>query len=125
MNDVAAAGPEAYLQRIVASFNECVRLRDFSPFVENFCEDAVLEFDGIPDPPIAGKRGIAMRYREDPPDDQVFVTRWKAQGDRISAEFRWRDIPEATGGCFVIDRRGEQIAHLTVAYGGPASRCFR
>lgn len=124
MNDVAAAQPREYLDGLVELFNASVRAHDFSRFVERFCDDAVLEFDGIPDPPVEGKAAIAVRYREDPPDDQIRVTRWKADGERITAEFRWHDIPEATGGCFIVERRGEKIAHLTVAYGGPATRCF-
>ena len=124
MNDATATEPGPYLDRLIAIFNESVSARDFSRFVDEFCDDAVLEFDGIPDPAVEGKAAIAARYRDDPPDDQIRVTRWKAERERITAEFRWRDIPEATGGCVIIDRRGEKIAHLTLAFGGPAIHCF-
>lgn len=124
MNEARHAQPGAYLDRLVATYNVAVRQRDFSRFVDEFCNDAVLEFDGIPDPPIAGKEGIGLRYREDPPDDQIFVTRSKFERNRITAQFRLRDIPEATGGCFIIDLRGDKIARLTIAFGGPATRCF-
>ncbi|HEV3153504.1 MAG TPA: nuclear transport factor 2 family protein [Candidatus Baltobacteraceae bacterium] len=125
MTEGADVQPASYLERFVALFNTGVRTHDFSQFLEYFSDDAVLEYDGVPDPPLLGKPAIVQRYRDDPPDDQIRVVRWKAERDRITAEFRWNDIPEARGGCFVIDRRGEKISHLTVAFGGPATRCFK
>ncbi len=119
-----AQATEAFLDRFVGLFNAGVRHHDFSEYLASFAQDAVLEFDGVPDPALYGKAAIAERYRDDPPDDQITVVRSKIAGDRIMAEFRWHDIPEATGGCFVIDLRNGKISYLTVAFGGPASRCF-
>lgn len=121
----AAGRDEAYLDETVASFNAAVRKGDFREFVERFAEDAVLEFDGIPDPVLCGKAAIAQRYVDNPPDDQITIVRWKTQGQSIVAQFRWNDIPEASGGCFIIDRRGDLISHMTVAFGGPETRCFK
>lgn len=126
MTQPATAQPtEAFLDRFVAMFNDAVCRCDFTDYLSFFREDAVLEFDGVPDPALAGKTAIAQRYRDTPPDDQIRVVRSKFEGGRIMAEFRWHDIPEATGGCFVIDLHDGMIAHLTVAFGGPSSRCFR
>ena len=120
-----AGEPQAYLDHVVSLFNQAVREHDFSRFVDLFCDDAVLEFDGVPDPPLSGKPAIALRYRENAPDDEIRIDQWRTEPGRLVAAFRWRDIPEAIGGCFVIERRGDCISHLTVAYGGPATRCFK
>lgn len=111
---------ETLLQRLVATFNEGVRTSDFSKLVDLFAPDAVLEFEGVNDyGPFYGREAIAVRFRTDPPDDQIRVTRWKTKGEQIVAEFKWFDIPEAIGGCLILTPRGEAIAHATVAYGGP------
>lgn len=125
MTESTSATAQDFLDHFVSVFNASVRRGNFADFVRLFAGDAVLEYDGIPDPPIEGIAAIARRYQENPPDDEIRVIRWKAQGDRIMAEFRWCDIPEASGGCCIIQLRGGEIAHLTVAFGGPASRCFR
>lgn len=111
---------EAFLQRVVSAFNASVQCGDFSTFVDLFAGDAVLEFEGINDyGPFTGRQAIAAKFATDPPDDQIRVTRWKTHGGRIVAEFKWRDIPEAIGGCLIVTPREERIAHITVAFGGP------
>jgi len=125
MREPATEAAGTFLEHVVTLFNGGVRSGDFSHYLELFADDAVLEFDGIPDPPLAGRDAIAQRYRDNPPDDQIRIKRSKLEGARIVAEFQWRDIPEASGGCFILERRGEKIAHLTIAFGGPATRCFR
>lgn len=112
-----------FLERHVELFNQAVHSGDFQAFMETFADDAILEFEGVPDwGPFQGKAAITRRYYEDPPDDEVRVLRWKYERGRIVAEFRWKDIPEARGGCIVITPRAGKVARLTIAYGGPATR---
>lgn len=114
---------EELLQRHVAAFNAGVRTGDFSAFVDQFTDDAVMDFEGIPESgPFVGRVAIAERYLSDPPDDEILVKRWKIEGDKIVAEFYWSDIREAIGGCFSIVPRDRKIARLTIALGGPSCR---
>jgi hypothetical protein len=111
------------LERCIGAFNEGVRTGDFSAFLENFTEDAVLDFEGIPDwGPFEGRDAITVRIERDPPDDEIKVMRWRYDRDRICAEFRWKDIPEARGGDMLIVPRDGLIQRLTIAFGGPATR---
>lgn len=119
---VTGTPAEAFLQRAVAAFNLGVRTRDFSTFLDLLDDDAVLDFEGIPDGPVAGRAAISERYREDPPDDEICIRRWRDEGSRIVAEFIWCDIPEARGGDLILYPRNDRIARITVVYGGPASR---
>jgi hypothetical protein len=114
---------EELLHRTVDAFNTGVRTGDFTTLVDMFADDGVLDFEGIPERgPIVGRDEIAAHYRENAPDDQIRVTRWKIKDDAIAAEFMWRDAPEAIGGCFFIEPRGDRVARLTIALGGPRSR---
>lgn len=111
-----------FVERIVTAYNAGVRTRDFSRLIELFADDAVLDFEGTPDwGPFEGKVAIAQRIRSDAPDDEIRVTRWKTKNGSICADFMWTDIPEGRGGTILVVPRGEQIAHLTLAFGGPAS----
>lgn len=111
-----------FLELYVALYNAAVRSGEADAMLERFADDAILDFEGVPDwGPFEGKAAISQRFYENPPDDEVRVTRWKYDRGRIVAEFRWKDIPEARGGCFVITPRAGKIAHLTVALGGPAA----
>jgi hypothetical protein len=112
-----------FLERVVGVFNACVRCGDFTALVNLFDDDAVLDFEGIPERgPVAGKAAIKQHFRFDPPDDEIRVTRWKWDRGHIYARFVWQDIPEAMGGCVDIEPREEKIARLTLAFGGPAAR---
>lgn len=114
---------EQVLRRWVEVFNTAVRTGDFTLLVALFTEDAVVDFEGIPERgPIEGQDAIAAHYHENPPDDEIRVKRWKTNGDSIAAEFLWSDVPEAVGGCFFLEPRGGRISRLTVALGGPRCR---
>ena len=115
---------QAFLGRLVRAYNSAVRAGDFTTFVALFTDDATLEIEGVPEGPIAGRAAIAAHYRETQPDDEIRVMRWKAEPQRILAEFCWSDIPEAPGGCFILEPQGDKIARLTIALGGP-DRCWR
>jgi hypothetical protein len=125
MQSVSPTSEEAgkLLERLVARFNAAVRTCDFSEYLELFTEDAAIDFEGVPERgPIEGKAALVAHFRDDPPDDQIRVTRWKYDGMRVIAQFVWTDIPEASGGVFVIVLRDHQISRLTLAFGGPAAR---
>lgn len=114
---------EALLDACVRAFNAGVQERTFEKFLELFTEDAVLEFEGINDwGPFEGRDAIAARIERDPPDDQIRVTRRRVWADRIVAEFRWNDIPEARGGDLLLAVRDGRIARLCIAFGGPSTR---
>lgn len=113
----------ALLERQVAAYNAAVRSGDFSHFVALFTDDAVVDFEGVPERgPLVGREAIAENYRENPPDDEIRVKRWKLKDGKIAAEFYWRDIPEAIGGCIIIEPRDDKVARLTIAVGGPGCR---
>lgn len=112
------------LERCIALYNAGVRTRDFSGFLALLTEDAVLEFEGIPERgPLTGKNAIAQHLRDDPPDDELKVTRWKTDGAQIVAQFSWTDIPES-GGCLLVRARDSRAEHITIVLGGPR-RAFR
>jgi hypothetical protein len=116
------------LDRLVTLFNDGVRRRDFSEYVNVFDDDAVVDFEGVPERgPLEGKAVIFQRYQDDLPDDEIRITRWKYDRDagRILAQFVWKDIPEGRGGALVLVPRGDKIARLTIAFGGPACRWKR
>ncbi len=113
---------EELLRLVVDAFNTGVRTNDFTAFVDLFTDDAFVDFEGIPERgPVSSRDAIASRFRDDPPDDEIRVRRWKVTDGTIAAEFFWRDIPEAIGGCFFLEPRDRKIARLTIALGGP--RC--
>lgn len=100
-------------------YNTGVRTCEFSGVIALFADDGALDFEGVPGRgAFTGKAAIAQHFIDDPPEDEIFVTRWKHAGDSIIAEFRWTDIPEG-GGCLFVQRREGSIARLTIVLGGP------
>ena len=62
-----------FLYEYVARHNPECGTGDWEPLGECFAEDAVLEFEGIPLGPFAGRDALVAAYRERPPDDEVRV----------------------------------------------------
>ncbi|HZZ64316.1 MAG TPA: nuclear transport factor 2 family protein [Candidatus Baltobacteraceae bacterium] len=122
--DSPAAGyREILLQRLVAAFNSCARSGDFAPCSDLFADDAVMEFEGVPDwGPFEGKAAIIRRLSSEPPDDELQIRNWRDDGRSIHAQFIWRDLPEALGGALVLQGKDAKITHLIVAFGGPDVR---
>jgi hypothetical protein len=59
------------LGRACATLQRCRRDRELGSFVEQFSDDAVLEFVGPPVGPFKGKAAIASAYATSPPDDGI------------------------------------------------------
>ncbi|HEX6663901.1 MAG TPA: nuclear transport factor 2 family protein [Gaiellaceae bacterium] len=55
----------------VARFNAAVESGDWAPMLEQFADDAELEFRGLPVGPFSGRDAIAAAYADQPPDDMV------------------------------------------------------
>lgn len=112
------------LERCIVAYNTGVRTHDFSGFLALLTEDAVLDFEGVPDRgPLSGKVAIAQHFEDDPPEDQLRIVRWKTNGSHIVAEFSWTDIPES-GGCLLVRPADSHIERITMVLGGPR-RAFR
>lgn len=110
------------LERHIALFNNGVRTGDFGPFVSLFTDDAEMRFEGIPVGPFRGRAAIAEAYREQPPDDTIRLLRRRIQAGEILAEFAWERTPGERGGDLVITLDGNEIATLTIVYGGSDHR---
>lgn len=110
------------LERCIAAYNAGVRTHDFGSFLALLTDDAQLDFEGVPDRgPLVGKAAISQHFADDPPDDQVRVTRWRIDGRQIIAEFTWLDIPES-GGCIIVRPSEMRVAGVTIVLGGPRRR---
>jgi hypothetical protein len=110
------------LDTLVSQYNTGVRTRDFTGFLALLSDDAVLDFEGVPERgALVGKAQIAQHLHDDPPDDRIRINRWKREGNALVAEFAWADIPEG-GGCLYLEPRDERVARLTIAFGGPRGR---
>lgn len=57
------------LEDHVAHFNHGITSGDFTPMLEHFAPDAILEFVGVPVGPFIGRDAIAAAYAAQPPDD--------------------------------------------------------
>src|SRR5437763_874211 len=81
-------GPEL-LEEHVRRFNAGVRSGDFSPMLEQFADDASLEFRGVPVGPFHGRDAIAAAYSARPPDDEVEVLEIEEDDAEIRARYAW------------------------------------
>jgi steroid delta-isomerase len=63
--------PAVDLDEHVRLFNAAVGTGNWGSFVEQFSDDAVLEFVGPPVGPFKGKAAIASAYATSPPDDGI------------------------------------------------------
>src|SRR4051794_6843003 len=98
--------PEFSFEEHVRRFNAAVDSGIWTGFVEQFAEDAVLEFVGPPVGPFAGRAAIAAAYERNPPDDQVELAGpARTDGDELVVPYRWLSTG-ATGTMRVSARAG-------------------
>jgi hypothetical protein len=104
------------LYEYVARHNEGVRDREWGPLAECFASDAVLEFEGVPVGPFAGREAIAAAYEQRPPDDEVRILDAEEEGHTVIARYAWAADPEVQAGTLRLTREGETIARLVVTF---------
>ena len=102
------------LYEYVARHNQGVRSGDWEPLAECFAGDAVLEFEGVPVGPFAGREAIAAAYRERPPDDEVRILEAEQSGETVVARYVWAVAPETPAGRLRLTRCGVEIERLVV-----------
>ena len=84
--------------------------------LEQFHEDAELEFRGIPVGPYTGKEAIAAAYREQPPDDELRVLELREREDGVDARYAWLAEPEIAAGAMLLTAAGGGISKLVVTF---------
>ncbi len=78
-------------------FNAAVTSGDWSALVDQFTDDATLEFVGPPMGPFVGRQAIADAYAQTPPDDTIeIVGTAELDGEELVVPFRWQTTA-ATG----------------------------
>jgi steroid delta-isomerase len=100
----------------VERFNQAVRSGDFEPMLSFFAPDAVMDFEGVPVGPFAGRDAIAAAYAAQPPDDEVVLLgEPRVDGDVEEADYAWKSEGTRAGRMILTARDGE-IAHLVVTF---------
>jgi steroid delta-isomerase len=99
----------------VRVFNAAVESGDWGRFVEQFADDAVLEFVGPPVGPFVGKGAIAEAYAVSPPDDTIELDGQAAtESGELIVRYRW-SATGATGTMRFTERAGV-IGRLVVTF---------
>ena len=104
----------------VTRFNSGVRSGDFTPMLERFAENAVLEFEGVPVAPFAGRDEIARAYAEQPPDDEVAVLDVREADGEVVAGYAWTRAPGTRAGEIRLTADEGEIRRLVVTFDGEA-----
>ena len=102
------------LYEYVARHNQGVRTGDWEALGECFAEDALVEFEGVPVGPFAGRDAIVAAYRERPPDDEVRVLEAAETQGGVEACYSWAVAPERRAGRMLLTLRGAMIERLVV-----------
>jgi len=100
----------------IARFNAGVRSGDFGPMLEQFADDAELEFVGVPVGPFSGREAIAQAYRERPPDDELDILDVRHEGEDVVAGYAWRREPDTRAGALRLTVAGGRIRQLVVTF---------
>jgi steroid delta-isomerase len=100
----------------VGRFNEGVRTGDFTRMLENFADDAIMAFEGVPVGPFVSRDAIAQAYREQPPDDELDVLDTRRDGDTIVAGYAWRREPQKRAGELRLTVQADRITRLVVTF---------
>ena len=104
------------LHEHVDRFNAAVRSGDWASMLENFGDDAEMEFRGIPVGPFVGKEAIAAAYREQPPDDELRILEEREREGRLEARYAWLAEPEVAAGEMLITPEDGLIRKLVVTF---------
>jgi steroid delta-isomerase len=99
----------------VRLFNAAVESGVWASFIEQFAEDAVLDFVGPPVGPFIGRAAIYEAYVRNPPDEEIELDgRVVAESDELVLPYRWVSSGE-TGTMRVTERAG-RIVRLVVTF---------
>ena len=104
------------LHRHVERFNAGVRTGNWEPMLEQFEDDAVLEFRGIPVGPFVGKEAIRTAYREQPPDDELRVLESRVRGGVVEARYAWLAEPDVAAGELLLTSDDGLVRRLAVTF---------
>ena len=105
-----------FLYEYVARHNGGVRDGEWGLLGECFADEAVLEFEGVPVGPFAGREAIAAAYEQRPPDDEVRILDAEEEGHTVVARYAWAADPEVQAGTLRLTREGDRIARLVVTF---------
>ena len=100
--------------RFLERFNNSVRTGDWTAFAATFTEDAVVEFENVPVPPMHGRKAIADGYAEAPPDDTITALSCQSEGDVHEVTYRW-DTEGTGGGRLHLTLRDGLVAHNVIS----------
>ena len=99
----------------VRLFNAAVESGVWTSFVEQFAEDAVLEFVGPPVGPFTGRAVIYEAYVRNPPDDKIELDGPVGiELDELVVPYKWVTT-RATGTMRLTERAG-RIVRLVVTF---------
>jgi hypothetical protein len=102
------------LEHHVELFNEAVRGGNFDEFVEEFADDAVMRFDGLPVGPFRGRAAILEAYKVQPPMDTMALMSYEEVGeDAVRAQFEW---DEGGSGKLYLRWTDGRVAELVIAF---------
>lgn len=104
------------LQEHVERFNAGVRSGEWGPMLEQFDEDAEMEFRGIPVGPHVGREAIAVAYRQQPPDDELRVLELRERENGVDVRYAWFAEPEIAAGEMLLTAAGGRISRLIVTF---------
>lgn len=100
--------------RYLAAFNDAVRRGNWAGFGRCFTEDAIVEFENVPVPPMHGRAAIEAGYSEAPPDDTITAVDCRSVGDVHEVTYRW-DAEGTGGGLLWLTMRDGLVAHNVVS----------
>jgi RimJ/RimL family protein N-acetyltransferase len=103
------------LYEYVGRLNEGVRSGDWQALSELLADDAVIEFEGVPVGPFAGRDAIVAAYRERPPDDEVRILAAEEEDGTVVARYSWAADPERDAGSLVLAIEDGNLTRLQVS----------
>jgi hypothetical protein len=100
----------------VERFNAGVRSGEWGPMLEQFDDDAEMEFRGIPVGPFHGLEAIEEAYRTQPPDDELRIIEERERDGRIEARYAWLADPDVAAGEMFLTSEDGSIRKLVVTF---------